>query len=256
MVEAGPGAVSERKPPQELDAHLDAAKRGEESGVAGLWHALNPLVLRYLRVVVGQAADDVASETWLQAAYELRRFRGDADGFRVWLFRVARHRALEELRRSGRRREDPAGLFGVEVDNRASRDDPAREAVERLATRRALRLIAELPANQAEAVMLRVVVGMDVTQTAEVLGKRPGAIRVASMRGLRRLATMVDVDDADKSSNSNNAAVNGAVVNSAVNSTVVDNAVGGVGVIDGVNGVEIDHADAGSAVNAVKEAAE
>ena len=253
MAEAGPGAVSERTP-QELNAHLDAAKRGEESGVAGLWHALNPLVLRYLRVVVGQAADDVASETWLQAAYELRRFRGDADGFRIWLFRVARHRALEELRRSGRRREDPVGLFGAEVDNRASRDDPAREAVDRLATRRALRLIAELPANQAEAVMLRVVVGMDVTQTAEVLGKRPGAIRVASMRGLRRLATMVDADDADKS---DNAAVNAAVVNSpVVNSPVVNNGVGGVGVIDGVNGVEVGHADAGPAVNAVKEAAE
>lgn len=178
---------------QDLDAHLDAARRGEESGVAGLWRALNPLVLRYLRVVVGQAADDVASETWLQAAYEIRRFRGDAAGFRIWLFRVARHRALEELRRSGRRREDPAGLLGA--DDRASRDDPAREAVERMATRRALSLIAELPANQAEAVMLRVVVGMDVTQTAEVLGKRPGAVRVASMRGLRRLATMVNVDN-------------------------------------------------------------
>jgi len=197
--------------------------------VAGLWHALNPLVLRYLRVVVGQAADDVASETWLQAAHELRRFRGDADGFRVWLFRVARHRALEELRRSGRRREDPAGLFGV--DDRVSRDDPAREAVERMATRRALRLIAELPANQAEAVMLRVVVGMDVTQTAEVLGKRPGAIRVAAMRGLRRLATMVSVDDG----------VGGGV----------DGGIGGVERIGGAGGVDGAGSAAGGGVGAV-----
>ncbi len=96
---------------EDLDALLDAARQGDESGMAGLWRALNPLVLRYLRVVVGQSADDVASETWLQAAYEIRRFRGDAGGFRVWLFRVARYRALEELRRSGRSREDPAGLF-------------------------------------------------------------------------------------------------------------------------------------------------
>jgi hypothetical protein len=70
---------------------------------------------------------------------------------------------------------------------------------------------------------------------------------------------MVDVDDADKSNNAavNNAVVKGAVANSAVaNSAVVNNAVGGVGVIDGVNGVEVGHADAGSAVNVVKEAAE
>ena len=174
----------------DLDSVLDSARAGNESGMAELWHALNPPVLRYLRVVVGQAAEDVASETWLQAARDIRRFRGDAAGFRVWLFRVARNRALEELRRSGRRKEDLAGLYAA--PDRASRDDPAREAVERLATRQALRLIAELPANQAEAVMLRVVVGLDVTQTAEVLGKRPGAIRIAAMRGLRRLATVID----------------------------------------------------------------
>jgi RNA polymerase sigma-70 factor (ECF subfamily) len=175
---------------RDLDSVLDSARAGDESGMAELWHALNPPVLRYLRVVVGQAAEDVASETWLQAARDIRRFRGDAAGFRVWLFRVARNRALEELRRSGRRKEDPAGLYTA--PDLASRDDPAREAVERMATRQALRLIAELPANQAEAVMLRVVVGLDVTQTAEVLGKRPGAIRIAAMRGLRRLAAVVD----------------------------------------------------------------
>jgi RNA polymerase sigma-70 factor (ECF subfamily) len=173
-----------------LDGALDAARRGDESGMAQLWRAFNPLVLRYLRVVVGQAAEDVASETWLQAAREIRRFRGDAAGFRVWLFRVARHRALDELRRSGRRREDPTGL--ATAADRAARDDPAGEAVERMATRRALRLIAALPPDQAEAVMLRAVLGLDVAQSAAVLGKRPGAVRIAAMRGLRRLAAEIE----------------------------------------------------------------
>jgi RNA polymerase sigma-70 factor (ECF subfamily) len=169
-----------------LDEALHAARRGEEAGMAQLWRTLNPLVLRYLRVVVGQAAEDVASETWLQAAREVRRFRGDANGFRVWLFRVARNRALEELRRVGRRREDPVGLSsGLDA---AAGDDPAGETVERMATRRALGLIAGLPSGQAEAVMLRVVLGLDVAQAAVVLGKRPGAVRVATMRGLHRLA--------------------------------------------------------------------
>jgi RNA polymerase sigma-70 factor (ECF subfamily) len=176
----------------DLDDALDAARRGDESGMAQLWRAFNPLVLRYLRVVVGQAAEDVASETWLQAAREIRRFRGDAAGFRVWLFRVARHRALDELRRSGRRREDPTGL--ATAADRAARDDPAGEAVEQMDTRRALRLIAALPPDQAEAVMLRAVLGLDVAQSAAVLGKRPGAVRIAAMRGLRRLAEDIEAE--------------------------------------------------------------
>jgi len=179
----------------DLDAALDAARSGRESGVAELWRALNPPILRYLRVVVGQAAEDVASETWLYAAREIRGFRGDAAGFRVWLFRIARHRALDELRRAGRRREDAAGLDAAQ--DRVARDDPAGEAVERLATRRALEMIAALPRDQAEAVLLRVVAGMDVAQTAAVLGKRPGAVRIAAMRGLRKLAAAVADGNAD-----------------------------------------------------------
>lgn len=177
-----------------LDPALDAARAGKESGIAELWRALNPPILRYLRVVVGESAEDVASETWLHAAREIHQFRGDAAGFRVWLFRVARHRALDELRRAGRRREDPAGLDAA--DERVALDDPAAEALERFTTRRALSMIAGLPPDQAEAVMLRVVAGMDVAQTASVLGKRPGAVRIATMRGLRRLAANLEAGNA------------------------------------------------------------
>jgi RNA polymerase sigma-70 factor, ECF subfamily len=179
-------------PDRDLDLALDAARLGHESGMADLWHALNPMVLRYLWVIVGQSAEDVASEAWLQAARDVHGFRGNAAGFRVWLFRVARHRALDELRRSGSRPEVPAGLAAA--DDLAAPDDPAVEAIERLATRRALLLIAGLPPDQAEAVLLRAVAGLDVAQTADVLGKRPGAVRVAAMRGLRRLAVTLTAE--------------------------------------------------------------
>jgi RNA polymerase sigma-70 factor (ECF subfamily) len=59
----------------------------------------------------------------------------------------------------------------------------AIDVVEHTDTDWAVRLIATLPREQAEAVMLRVVAGLDVADAARVLGKRPGAIR-----GLRRLA--------------------------------------------------------------------
>jgi RNA polymerase sigma-70 factor (ECF subfamily) len=141
-------------------------------------------VLRYLRVVVGDAAEDVASETWLQAARDLHRFSGDALAFRGWLFRIARHRGIDERRRAGRRAEDPA----ASTDAGPAARDAAAEVLEGTDTRWALGLIGTLPIDQAEAVLLRVVAGLDVSATAKVLGKRSGAVRVATMRGLRRLA--------------------------------------------------------------------
>ena len=175
----------------ELDSALEAARRGEEWGVTELWHALNPPLEQYLRTLVGQSAQDVASETWLQAARDLPGFRGDAVGMRVWLFRIARNRAIDELRREGRRREDPLPETG---ELGGSTPDAAAQAEERLGTSRALALLRRLPKDQAEAVLLRTVVGLDAKQCGDVLGKRPGAVRVAAMRGLRNLAAMLDSD--------------------------------------------------------------
>jgi RNA polymerase sigma-70 factor, ECF subfamily len=169
----------------ELAAAVRAASTGDEAGFATLWRALQPAVLRYLRVVVGDAAEDVASETWLQAARDLHRFTGDGAAFRGWLFRIARHRAIDEKRRAGRRPEEPAGSFADDITRTR---DAAAEMLEQSGTASALRLIADLPPDQAEAVMLRVVAGLDVATTARILGKRAGAVRIATMRGLRRLA--------------------------------------------------------------------
>ena len=75
--------------------------------------------------------------------------------------------------------------------DRPAADDPAAAALESLATERALALIAQLPPDQAEVVMLRVVAGLDVARVATIVGKRPGTVRVLGHRGLRRLAELL-----------------------------------------------------------------
>jgi RNA polymerase sigma-70 factor (ECF subfamily) len=53
-------------------------------------------------------------------------------------------------------------------------------------------LIARLPADHAEIVLLRVLGGLDVAEVASIVGKTPGAVRVASHRALRRLAQLLE----------------------------------------------------------------
>ena len=185
FVVASPGTAALRD--EDMTAALAAAIDGDPASFAVLWRALHPLVLRYLRVVCGDAAEDVASETWLQVSRDLSRFRGTPTAFRVWLFRIARHRGIDENRRAWRRREEPHEAV-EELRDMATVRDVAMDVVELSATDWALRLIGTLPKDQAEAVMLRVAGGLDVAGTARVLGKRPGAVRIAAMRGLRKLS--------------------------------------------------------------------
>ncbi len=183
----------------ELTAAVLAAQDGDETAFRTVYRAVHPRLLGYVRTLVADAdAEDVASEAWLQIARDLDRFSGDADRFRGWAARIARNRALDHIRMRGRR---PAtGGDESELTGRPGEADTAGEAMESLATGEALALIAKLPQDQAEAVVLRVVVGLDAKTAAQTLGKRPGAVRTAAHRGLKRLAELIGADPADPAS--------------------------------------------------------
>ncbi|HEY7224373.1 MAG TPA: RNA polymerase sigma factor [Micromonosporaceae bacterium] len=170
-----------------LAVAIARAQDGDEDAFRSLYQAVQPGLLRYLRGLVGQDAEDVASEAWSQIARDLPGFRGDEQGFRAWAATVGRNRALDHLRLQ-RRRPLPAGMSAADLTDRPALGDTAREALDRVATDEAIALIAALPPDQAEAVLLRAVMGLDAVTAAQVLGKRPGAVRTAAHRGLRRLA--------------------------------------------------------------------
>jgi RNA polymerase sigma-70 factor (ECF subfamily) len=174
-------------------AVLAAAQCGDERAFAVLWRDLQPAVLRYLRVAAPAAAEDLAADTWMSVIRGLARFRGDEAGFRALVFTAARHRALDWRRQVSR---TPFAAVPVEaIEDRPAPDDPAEAVLEAQSTRAALALIAELPRSQAEVVALRMIAGLDIAQVARIVGKRPGAVRTLTHRGLRRLAERLAATD-------------------------------------------------------------
>src|SRR5262245_53674077 len=114
VVPCGSGTVADG----ELEHALRGAVDGDPAGFARLWRSLQPPLLRYLTVIGDDAADDLASETWMQVARDLPRFAGDPTAFRVWVFRIARHRALNHRRQIARRRELSADIDDERHDQR------------------------------------------------------------------------------------------------------------------------------------------
>ncbi len=171
----------------DMGAALAGALRGDPGAFRALYRDTQPRLLRYLHALVGDDAEDIASETWLQITRDLHTFHGDPDGFRGWAATIARHRALDHLRALGRR-PPPIPVPAEDLASLPAADDTAARALDALTTHAAVALIATLPPDQAEAVLLRAVVGLDAGTAARVLGKRPGAIRTAAYRGLRTLA--------------------------------------------------------------------
>ena len=168
-----------------FESKLAAAQRAEEWAVAALWRDIHPRLLRYFRASLGEgAADDLASDVWLEAAHGLGRFTGDEQALRRWVFTIARRRVIDTTRKQQRRRThvlDPVILAALPVAG----DD---EADRRRALDVALAHIAALPADQAQVILLRVLAGLSVGDTAKVLRKRAGTVRVLQHRALGKLA--------------------------------------------------------------------
>jgi len=176
--------------PDPLDDAVAGMCSGDDDAFRIVYRAVHPTLLRYLEVLVGPSdAEDVASETWGQACRDLDRFQGGADGFRAWVTTIGRHRGLDLLRQRARRPQVVADLTVVDPPDPVDHDLRVEDV---LGTRHALALLRGLPQDQAEALMLRVVMGLDARSAGQVLGKRPGAVRSAAQRGLRNLARRVD----------------------------------------------------------------
>lgn len=183
-------------PGQTFAATLLRAQRGNEVAFAAIWRTCNPVLLRYLALRAPDAAADIASEVWVTVLRDLGTFRGGEAQFRAWLLEIARTRAKNWRRRQSR--HPVVGLDDESLDEwRVALPDTEDVVVEALSAREAVTLVGQiLPPLQAEAVILRVVAGLDVAETARVMGKRPGYVRVLTHRGLQSLARRLDSQSA------------------------------------------------------------
>lgn len=168
---------------------LAAAQAGASWACTQLWNDHAPAVAAFAQARGSREPDDLTSEVFLTVFDRLSSFQGDAENFRSFVFSIAYRRLVDELRARGRRGE----TVELQVD-----DDPRRassaeeEATARLGDHRAVVLIAALPADQRDVMMLRIVADLTVEQVAAVLDKRPGAVKALQRRALERLRKKLD----------------------------------------------------------------
>ena len=162
---------------------MDRARRGEREGLAELWRAFQAPLLRYLATKRMQSPEDVASRVWIDVASSIDRFEGDEDDFRRWFFTIAHRRSVDEIRRSIRHDRMVTASDDMIVASDGADDDYESAT----ALNRALALLSALPSDQAEAIMLKVVNDMPITDVASVMSTSEGNVRVLVHRGLARL---------------------------------------------------------------------
>ena len=171
--------------PEQFQGVLAAAVEGAEWAWADLYHEYAGRVSGYVRARGAADADDLVGEVFLQVARNLTDFEGDEAAFRSWLFVIAHHRVIDERRRLGRR---PAKLVDdFSVFDRPSQLSVEHEALGNVSVETIYRLFGSLTDDQRNVLMLRIVAGMTLSEIAETLGKRLGAVTQLQRRALAAL---------------------------------------------------------------------
>ena len=170
-----------------LNGLVARARAGHDEALEGLYRELHPALVGFLTGLAPLEAEDLAAETWIDAAGCLGSFAGDGADFRRLLFTIARRRAIDDGRKRRRRRTEPSDL--TDLPGLAAADDPGALVADVDSSRRAIRQIADLlRPDEAEIVLLRVVAGLTVGEVARVVGRSPASISLLQHRALRRLA--------------------------------------------------------------------
>lgn len=167
---------------------LDAAQRGDGSGYDGLVRLIERRLVGFLRARGAHDPDGLANDVMVRMCRSIGTFSGNQTQFRAWVFTIARNRVIDEHRWRSRRPDaepvDPTSMPETRTEPEVSRHDQ-RERVEAM--------LASLTDVQREVMILRIVAGLSVDETAEVMGKRRGAIRALQHRATQQLrVTLVD----------------------------------------------------------------
>lgn len=186
-------------------ATLAAARLGDAAAWSDLYHEVAPILIGYLRAQRLPDPEDVAGEVLLEVVRDLPRFEGDARGFRSWVLAIAHHRLLDARRREARRPVTTVPTSDLEP--RPADDDTEATTLAQVGLAELEPALATLTDEQRSVLLLRVVGDLSIADVAEVLGKRPGAVKQLQRRAADALRRAVDDEAHHRATDASNVRV-------------------------------------------------
>jgi len=177
-------------PDRDFAAHLRAAKAGNETIWRALYDWLAPQLLGFVRASHLSDPEDVVGDVFLEVARRIDDFKGDARGFRAWVFTIARARRVDEIRRRLRRTEEP--LDTAVHDFAVDRANVEHEALAMVGLEELLALVDQLTDDQGEVIILRALGGWTAREIGEITCRSTGSVEQLQRRAVEALRTLLD----------------------------------------------------------------
>ena len=160
---------------------------------AAVYRELSPRVLGYLRSHGVDDPEAATNDVFLALHRRFDSIDGGDDGVRTLTFSIA-HARLVDFHRARSRRPD---LVAFEADHDPRRSASAEDTAIELAGGGAMGLLSHLGDDQRQVVSLRVIAGLSLEETAQVMDRSVGSIKQLQRRGLESLRSLLTREPID-----------------------------------------------------------
>jgi len=160
------------------------AKAGDESAFTQIYERYAPAIYRYIYFRLGEPelAEDLQAEVFLRMLEGIHRYEDRGWPISAWLYRIARDRTIDTMRRRRTRQHMPLEMWG------GSCEGPECSVSEQLEYEEIYRSMQDLTHDQRVVIQLRFMANMSIQEVAEKLGRSEGSVKALQHRGLQSLA--------------------------------------------------------------------
>lgn len=166
------------------------ASQGDAGAFGKLYDTYLDTVYRYVYYKVGDQAEaeDLTSQVFEKAWEAMPRYQWREIPFSHWLMRMARNAVIDHYR-TVRAHSEPSEEFVSQEPG------PQSQFLRKERSQELLAAIGQLPEDQRAVIMMRFIEELDYAEVAAILGKSPGALRVAQHRALIALRKILEREE-------------------------------------------------------------
>lgn len=175
------------------DGLLDAARRQDSFALRTIYERYFTPIYQFLRLRLDdrEQAQDLTADVFVDFYVALQGRSAPKDNLRAWLFRVARNKLYDAY---GKRKQFNQQTLDEWIP--APNDDPEQSFLHKSQRVQVQKALAMLNSEQQEVLILRFGQGLNLQETADLMGKQVGAIKSLQFRALERLRQALDAQKA------------------------------------------------------------
>lgn len=167
----------------------DAAQEGNSSAFGKLYDHYQPMIYRFVLIKVSrrEEAEDITHQVFLRAWQNIRSYRHRGHPFGSWLYRIARNQIIDHYRS----RRDDLPLETLDADSLTLQTSQPDVSL-RMDMEKVMAAVLLLKPDYQDTIILRFVEDLSIKETADIMHKTEGAIKLIQHRAIEELKKKLD----------------------------------------------------------------